>query len=356
MMGRNNQWLFSLSICLLIGLGLVAASLTEVAAQETNDKVQYEAGFYYTIQKGDTLWDLSQRFNDSPWQWPDLWQENKQIPNPHWIYPGERVRLFRKKDQRRVQEKPQKEIAAADAQITASTPVEKPKPVVHYFYPNIDRVGFIRKPAVTPLGSIFKSRDNKALISKGDAVYIQPHESGDTTNFSPGMMLTVYRTLAPTDARHSEEDIGTQHLILGTAEIIKIESQYVIAQISQNFRDITIGDLVMAYARRNPSIEVVDSTAGIEGQLITTEDHTKLIGENFIAFIDKGKQDQILPGQVYNLYRQETETLPNSKQTVTLDKVDIGTLLVLHTEETTSTVVITDSNSLLAGGQSFHSP
>ncbi|MFK5953410.1 MAG: LysM peptidoglycan-binding domain-containing protein, partial [Desulfobacterium sp.] len=47
--------------------------------------------FYYTIQKGDTLWDLSQKFYNSQWVWPGLWEMNHQIKNPHLIYPGNRI-------------------------------------------------------------------------------------------------------------------------------------------------------------------------------------------------------------------------------------------------------------------------
>ena len=68
------------------------------AAAEAPKKVKYETGFYYTVQKGDTLWDLSQKFSDTPWQWPEMWQENDQIANPHRIYPGERIRLYRRRD------------------------------------------------------------------------------------------------------------------------------------------------------------------------------------------------------------------------------------------------------------------
>src|SRR4051812_42339180 len=47
----------------------------------------------YTIQKGDTLWDLSQKFLNNPWYWPKIWSLNPSIENPHWIYPGNKLRI-----------------------------------------------------------------------------------------------------------------------------------------------------------------------------------------------------------------------------------------------------------------------
>ena len=48
----------------------------------------------YTIKKGDTLWGISERFIKDPYYWPNLWSHNPDIPNPHFIYPGQKLAIY----------------------------------------------------------------------------------------------------------------------------------------------------------------------------------------------------------------------------------------------------------------------
>jgi len=309
-------------------------------AEESETSVEHEAGVYYSIQKGDTLWDLSHRFLDSPWQWPDMWSENSQIANPHRIYPGNRIRLFQRKDVARwVDTDLDKEV------------VEKKDPL-YYFYPSIDKIGFIKKEPVTHRGTIIEVKDDKKIISKGDLVYIRPNED---TSFIPGNKFTVYRTLKPLRERRTNSYIGIQHYLTGIVEITKIEPKFAVARVVQSFRSIEVNDLLMPYVKRSPKIILTESKKELKGKIIVSEEHASIIGDNTVAFIDKGNKDGVKPGQMYTIFYQEKKRLdPKTKGDVYLTPVYFGTLIVLHTEETTSAVFLTSAEKSIYPGADIH--
>ena len=77
----------------------------------------------YVVVKGDTLWDISSRFLRDPWQWPDVWNKNQQIKNPHLIYPGDIITLTW------VDGKPQLNVSRGDEPAPPTeTPTASPTP------------------------------------------------------------------------------------------------------------------------------------------------------------------------------------------------------------------------------------
>jgi hypothetical protein len=346
-MHRKIKSFLTTNLILLIILLAVPLSLAVAHAQET---VSYETGFYYTVQEGDTLWDLSRKFSDTPWQWPEMWKENDQIANPHRIYPGERIRLYRRRSAGGYGEAGDK---TSDAEKGLK---EKPEltRLLDFEYAAIDRVGFIRKDPVLPHGSIFKVEGQKEMISTGDLVYIKPRP-----NFAllPGDTYTLYRTLKPIKNRKTDELIGYQHYFTGAAEIMIKRPEFVLARVVAAYRPIRVGDMLMPYNRRMTQISMNPSPPDLEGSIIESEEHEGIFGESAIAFIDKGKNAGVEPGQLYWIFKQEQYQIdPDDMGKVTLTPVVLGELLVLHTENTTATVMITDSRRVIQPGSRIITP
>jgi hypothetical protein len=339
-----------IGVLAVIALALVIKS----HAQELNKSMDHETGFYYTVQEGDTLWDISQHFNDTPWLWPELWKENDQIPNPHWIYPGERIRLYHGMGTHLYQE-PVKNSDELQAIKPPAPPLMDPIVTQKYIYfSKMNQVGFIRKDPVQTMGTIFKVQGNKNLISTGDTIYVLPNDTGGT-GYIPGSRFTVYRILAPTQDKKSIKKIGPQYYLLGVIEIIQNESQYAIAKVIDIYREMRIKDKLMAYVKRPTEIPIIEATEGLEGRIIAAEEHNEIMGENAIAFIDKGKKDNILPGQNYEIYYRLKHSLDSpSKNILSMAPIKIGSLVVLHTEKETSTVLIYDSSQTISNGEKFH--
>ena len=74
-------------------LALLAGLLVTVAVYAAGAQLRAGHPDTYVVKKGDTLWDISARFLQKPWLWPEIWQANPQVHNPHLIYPGDVLNL-----------------------------------------------------------------------------------------------------------------------------------------------------------------------------------------------------------------------------------------------------------------------
>ena len=328
--------------------------------------VDAEGRAYYIVKKGDTLWDISQKFLNSAWYWPELWKVNSnQVPiyNPHLIYPGQRLRLYRRAELERIlraQEvpiPPEPELPVEpvppppEPEIAVPPSPPQPEEPAFYTFAAIDKVGFIRPEPAPPHGMVFKVRENKEMISYGDLIYIR--ERGPEP-LIVGKAYTLYRVSDPIRDRATKEFIGYQHLLTGIVEIVKNEDDFSLGKVIQAFRVIRVKDFLMPYEPRTPKITRSESQTGLLGKILFSEEHTFLIGEYMTAFIDKGTADGIQPGQEYFIFNQENiQVDPDTREQILLTPHGIGSLLVLRAEPTASTVVITRSDRSIHSGFRF---
>ena len=71
----------------------MTAALLTIATYAMAADIRGDHPDTYVVQKGDTLWDIAGRFLEKPWLWPEIWQANPQVANPHLIYPGDVLSL-----------------------------------------------------------------------------------------------------------------------------------------------------------------------------------------------------------------------------------------------------------------------
>lgn len=323
-----------------------------------------QGGAYYTIQKGDTLWDLSRKFLNSPWHWPELWEVNSDvpIPNPHLIYPGQKIRLFRKGEVPPVFPKEKTVTESETVPDTEIIPLTEPETEdietddgsPHFVFSPINQVGFIRKEPVSPSAVIFMEKDDKQMISKGDTVFLRESSEGSLVL---GKLYTVYRTSVTLHDEQSKERIGIQHLMLGVVEIVQDEPDFQIGKVVHSFRNIRVDDMLMPYTERHPKIPLRSSQEGISGKILASEDHKTMMGEHDIAFINKGSLDGLAPGQQYRIYEEEVFVSGSGDtEKIVRTPMDFGTVLVLLAEESVSTVLIIRSQKNIHPGELVRSP
>jgi hypothetical protein len=162
-----------LAVCAATLLTLTTAVLAVELRQDHPDS--------YVVKKGDTLWDIAGRFLRQPWLWPEIWQANPQIANPHLIYPGDVISLAYLGDRPTLQvtrRSPEIRRTALDAVPTV---------------PLSDIEGFLKKTRVLE-GDVYRRlpyvigiEEGRLRGSGGEVVFVRG------ADFQPGQLWAVVR-------------------------------------------------------------------------------------------------------------------------------------------------------------------
>jgi hypothetical protein len=282
----------------------------------------------YTVGKGDTLWDISAKFLNHPWQWPELWRNNSQIGNPHLIYPGDTIYFSM------VNGRPQLSLSRNEQPY--SSPSHGPCVLKEEdlkqgrtefktsedgkLLPCIRETTIKQAINLIPSDAIAKYLTSPRVVSEnelnsspyvigfagehllagvGDKIYVR------AINSTQNLSYTAYRT-------------GDTYVSPETGEILGYEARYIADTkleqagdpatllIAKANSEIRMGDRLMANAEEDITLNYFPKPPEekIYGSIISVLGGVSQIGQYNVVVIDKGIKDGIQTGHELDIYQR----------------------------------------------------
>ena len=255
----------------------------------------------YTVVRGDTLWDISSRFLRDPWLWPEIWQVNPQIENPHLIYPGDVVSLIY------VDGKPRLRVARA-ANATRLSPqiraTDLDTPITTIPYEVIS--AFLSKPTVVDrseaerLPYIVAAEDGRIVAGAGIDVYAR--------GLSDALEGSRFNVLHIGDKFRDPQNrrvLGYEALYVGEGRVDQGGDPAVMA-LTDSQREALRGDRLLPIGPSDIPMNFLPQAPSqqVEGAIVSVVDGISLIGPYQIVVINRGEPDGLTAGSVLAVYRR----------------------------------------------------
>jgi len=246
----------------------------------------------HVVQKGDTLWSLCSKYFNDPWRWPRLWAANPVITNPHWIFPGDIIRL-----------------GGGNASAGPSVPSAPAAPASRQGLTSVNRVGalggsavllreigFIETKDLDQAATITGSREEKMMLSTSDQAYLR-YPKG--TTLRAGERYSVFST----DSDQPVVDATTGKTY---GYLVRILGDIVVNQIAEN--DVARGTLadtvvpiergarVSPFVHQFKRIEPRPSEVNLEARVVATFEPNMLLGAGHFVVLNRGKRDGVQVG------------------------------------------------------------
>lgn len=341
-------------------LGLAAASLMSVPAWAEDVLLTKNHPDNYTVVKGDTLWDISATFLQNPWMWPEIWQVNPQIENPHLIYPGDVVRLIY------LDGKPHLTVDRGDASRTykMSPGTTKLTPQLRVV-PSAAAIPAIPLDAidnflskgrvVTPqelesAAYVVQGSDGRLVVGAGDELYARGTLDEDTPVFG------IYRRGEVYTDPVTHEVLGLQALDIGTVKLRDRHKDISTMEVTRTTEEIRIEDRLLPPEERSIESTFYPSSPEEfkEGVIMDVEGGVSQVGKLNVVILNRGTREGLEEGNVLAIYkrgetirdrvRNETITLPDERAGLlmvfrTFEKMSYGLVLEAHKPLTVNDIV-----------------
>jgi len=289
----------------------------------------------HVVRQGDTLWDICGYYFSNPWEWPKIWSYNPSITNPHWIYPGDVVRLHAASMQARVVDPAEPEPEAIEARAPTPLPATGVR---------LRQLAFVEDEQLETAFTITGAEEERLMLSQNDVVYLEYPEG------KPPQVGRRYAVYSPTETvRHPDDEKSVGHFVrvLGEVEVLSVKKdKRARAVVRESNEVIERGARVGPLQRTYKDVDTVPNKQDRQGTIVAQLSGNELIGAHQLVIIDIGAGAGVQAGNRMFVVRRGDALPEQGDRSVGSDDrrfpaYAVGEILVVQAGKSTSVGVVT---------------
>jgi LysM repeat protein len=270
------------------------APVADAAPVQTAQLIRPDAPMNYTVKRGDTLWDIAAVFLKDPWFWPEIWQINPQVENPHLIYPGDVLSLAYGHDGSSASVSISQYSGARLQPRLRSEELDGPVDTI----PFAAIAAFLSKPSVITKDEALRAphilgfRDHHMIGGTGHEIYVKD------LNGPLNQRYAVMHIGEPIVDPESKDLVGYQAAYVATA-VVNNPGKVSKAILTEGAREALEGDRLILQEGDVPLTFTPHAPgSNIDGQIIAVADNAEQIGQFQVVVINRGNRQGLTAGAV----------------------------------------------------------
>ena len=319
----------------LAALSLILVSPLFAASALAGDVLALKDGHpeTYVVKKGDTLWDISGMYLNDPWKWPEIWQVNPQLDNPHLIYPGDILNLVYIDGRPKLVVKRSKDIKLNPQVRISDLDLAIPAIPLDAIAPFLTQSRVVDSEALKGAPYVLAGSDGHIVAGAGDQLFARGTFDADQLAFG------IFRPGKAYIDPDTEELLGYQAYSVASAKVVSLDGEIATLGLNQTSEEVRRGDRLLPDEERRISSNFLPSApeADISGYIIAVEGGVSQIGSMDVVVLNKGERDGLQIGNVLAIYKVgERVRDPITNEVVKVPDARAGLVMVFRTFEKVS--------------------